>query len=67
MDLIEEKNIVVKNMTKYGGGFVKSLGQTLMKADGVNTKKIKMVFGGYWQEYLNWENENKVRINITNT
>jgi len=53
MDMVEidEKIAVAITMIKYGGSFVKALGQALMAADQVNTQKIKEAFSEYWKQY----------------
>lgn len=37
---------------KYGGGFVKALGEALSHADPNNARRIKIAFPDYWEEYL---------------
>lgn len=46
-----EPYIVSNNMIKYGGSFVKALGQALKCADHINQRKIKEAFPGYWKQY----------------
>lgn len=41
----------VDAMEKYGGSFVKALGQLARRADMVNLLKIKTTFQEYWHEY----------------
>lgn len=48
----EEKYFVATGMSVYGGGFVKSLGETLLHADKPNAIKIMIAFPEYWKEYL---------------
>ena len=52
MDIEEEKIYVSEAMIKYGGSFVRSLGEALINADAKNTKKIKEGWSDYWKEYL---------------
>jgi hypothetical protein len=47
----EEKYFVSLGMRTYGGGFVKSLGTALARADVSNTRKIKQAFPEYWETY----------------
>lgn len=47
-----EKLNVANAMIKYGGSFVVALGQALLKADHINTNKIKDAFSDYWIKYL---------------
>ena len=47
----DEKISVADAMTKHGGSFVRSLGQSIYHADPINTQKIHDAFYGYWQEY----------------
>ena len=50
----EEKVTVSENMIRYGGSFIKALGEALRHADPMNTTKIKHTFSKYWEQYLNW-------------
>jgi hypothetical protein len=57
----QEENIkVTKAMLKYGGSFVKALGEALSHADPINTKKIKKAFPEYWEEYRLISNSKEV-------
>ena len=47
-----EKIIVADNMVSYGGSFVKALGEALLHADPINTRKIKETFPEYWDRYF---------------
>jgi len=38
-------------MLAYGGGFIRALGNALLYADSVNTRKIKEAFPREWNEY----------------
>ena len=54
MSTIEEHDEalhVAKMMVKYGGSFVRYLGEALIHADANNTKRIKEAFHDYWQHY----------------
>ena len=53
----DEAVTVAINMQKYGGSFVRSLGQALSYADWSNIEKIKIAFPEYWEQYLNFENK----------
>lgn len=48
----EEGRIVSRAMLKYGGSFVKCLGEALTHADNLNTQTIRFAFPEYWKEYL---------------
>ena len=48
----EEKYFVASGMAKFGGSFVKALGNALHCADINNAQKIKDAFPKYWKEYL---------------
>ena len=48
----DEKITVANAMIKYGGSFVSNLGKALMSADHINTKKIRITFSEYWDQYL---------------
>jgi len=52
-----EKNRVSENMIKYGGGFVKALGEALSHADINNTMRIKQAFSEYWERYKDYGNK----------
>ena len=47
----KEKLAVAEAMMKYGGSFVKALGQALLLADSDNAEKIKIAFKEYWEKY----------------
>ncbi len=49
----KEVSEVSENMIKYGGSFVKALGEALLHADTENQQKIKDHFSDYWKEYKN--------------
>lgn len=38
-------------MRKYGGSFVKLLGELAERSDAENLKKIKATWPGYWADY----------------
>lgn len=38
-------------MKRMGGGFVKALGEALMRADPGNRARIKEAFPEYWEQY----------------
>lgn len=48
----DEQNRVARAMIKWGGGFVRSLGEALFRADPVNAQKIHDAFPECWEEYL---------------
>ena len=48
-----EQLIIAENMMRYGGSFVKHLGEALMHADPANTQKIKNTWSDCWEKYLN--------------
>ena len=52
MQLMYDSLKVSRAMAKYGGGFVKRLGDALLYADRNNTQKIKDTFSEYWDKYL---------------
>lgn len=52
MELMNDGLGVSRAMTKYGGSFVKLLGDALLHADPNNTQKIKDTFSEYWVKYL---------------
>jgi len=61
----KEKLAVAEAMMKYGGSFVKALGQALLLADSDNAEKIKIAFKEYWEKY--WEIYKKVKENEQKT
>lgn len=42
---------VILAMIRYGGGFVKALGEAAVRADPQNLARLKSTFADYWQEY----------------
>ena len=52
MSIEDEKIYVADNMCKYGGSFIKSLGEALYHADRINTIKIKTTWESEWNKYL---------------
>ena len=42
---------VVEAMIRFGGGFVKALGQAFEKADETNFNRLKEAFPEYWADY----------------
>lgn len=52
--MTEEQMKVANNMRKFGGSFVKALGEALLHADAVNTQKIKDTWPALWKQYLEW-------------
>lgn len=52
MDFEEERYFVASGMAKFGGAFVKALGEALHRADSENALKIKEAFPEYWEKYL---------------
>lgn len=44
---------VAEAMIRFGGSFVQSLGQALLRADDVNASKIKATWPDYWLAYSN--------------
>lgn len=52
MNEYEEKLLVSTAMVRFGGGFVRTLGMALNRADAINTQRIRKAFPEYWKEYL---------------
>ena len=53
IDYSDEAYIKVsENMVKYGGSFVKKLGEAIPHADPINKKKLAKAFSGYFARYL---------------
>lgn len=50
-NLETEKYFASNGMRKFGGSFVKALGEALAHADPVNTKKIMITWPDYWKKY----------------
>ena len=42
---------IAHSMRRFGGSFVSSLGEALLKADPDNAKRIKKAFPDYWKRY----------------
>ncbi len=52
MSLEKENTLeIARTMIKYGGSFVKNLGQALLVADPENTRIIKESWPEYWERY----------------
>lgn len=47
-----EQHKVARSMIKWGGSFIRSIGDALMHADRINAQKIHDAFPEYWEEYL---------------
>ena len=56
-----ETLLVANAMIRFGGSFVKLLGQALLHADHINTEKIKRTFSDYWIKYLTMAQQDKQR------
>lgn len=52
----DEAMKVANAMTKYGGHFVRNLGEALMIADPINRARIREAFPEYWRNYLRMAN-----------
>lgn len=48
----DELHAVASAMIKYGGSFVRCLGEALFRADAINTAKIHNTWSAYWELYL---------------
>ena len=59
MLISDERVDVAENMIKYGGSFVKALGEALIHADLNNIKRIKATWPEYWNQYLNFGKDKK--------
>lgn len=46
-----------ENMEKYGGSFVRALGDLAKRADAQNLRKIKETWTEYWKQYENFNNK----------
>lgn len=49
--MLDEDLKVVSAMIRFGGSFVKSLGNAFIHADPVNFIKLKKAFPEYWDQY----------------
>lgn len=47
----DEAQAISEAMKRVGGGFVKALGDALMRADPGNRARIKEAFPEYWEQY----------------
>lgn len=50
-DAFDEDLLIIDAMEKYGGSFVKALGNAARHADAINLAKIKRNWPFYWDEY----------------
>jgi hypothetical protein len=57
--ILFEKHGVAKAMIRWGGSFVKALGDALLCADPSNSVKIAGTFPDYWRRYLAMWNEDQ--------
>jgi hypothetical protein len=53
--------LIVDNMRKYGGSFVKALAECIAHADSENMEKLKYTFANYFTEYHpdKWKGNNE--------
>ena len=42
---------IIEAMRKWGGGFVQRLAQCLYVADAENTRRLRLAFPEYWEQY----------------
>ena len=47
----DKEMIIIEEMEKYGGSFVKALAKCFRRADPVNFLKLKNTFSEYWSQY----------------
>ncbi len=52
---------ITEAMIKYGGSFVKGLGELHRKADDINKIRLKKAFPEYWAEYKEIAINDKIR------
>ncbi len=52
MEIEEEKIIVSQAMIRFGGSFMKGIGEALSHADHNNQRKIKLMWPMDWEKYL---------------
>ena len=45
---------ITDNMKRFGGGFIKSLSEAIVKADEENLEKLRNSFGEEFEKYLNF-------------
>lgn len=48
----EQGQCFIEGAVKYGGGFVVALGKAYLRADGVNSRKIRETWPEYWVKYV---------------
>ena len=53
-ELQNQKIIVAENMVRFGGSFIKNIGEALFHADPINTIKIYTTFQKEWLHYLHF-------------
>lgn len=58
----DETFLVRKSMIRWGGAFVNALGEALIHADSINQRRIKYVFGDYWDKYYKLGLEHKAEF-----
>ena len=53
-----ERLILVSNMRRYGGSFVKALSQAILRSDAENYERLKDAFPELWETYGKMEDKN---------
>lgn len=59
----DEAQAISEAMKRVGGGFVKALGEALMRADPGNRARIKGAFPEYWEQYRKIARRNDFYLN----
>lgn len=60
----DEDLATMKTMIKYGGGFVRSLGEAAIHADSDNLRSIKQCWPEYWGKYQKMSEDPKIAESI---
>ena len=60
----EENWFITEAMIRYGGGFVKGLGQLYRIADQINQRKLRAAFPEYWIRYSEISEKKQLRETI---
>ena len=55
----KQHRIISDNMIKYGGSFMKAIGEALSRADLENTEKLENAFPEEFEKYLGFSDESK--------
>lgn len=59
--MTDSERETIEAMQKFGGGFVRRLGEAWIHADQENARKLRMAFPQYWDQYAQVAANEKLR------